>query len=254
MSNFQISLFVKNCLVDVAGSLTTRYSTAAAQAFPLGVTDVQRMILPDEAVESARETARLGVEIEKYHAAIATVAMKEPHERWVDINIQGSPELYLPSRMWLYNDSRYRKYFSVDRLSQDLQDKFYTWLKRALQARQLKTLTDATINKFIHSHAPTMYHLLARWPALAILPGYIRDRKDRDLWTKRFHSAPPANKLRRWGWDYTQPEHSAWRLYEKRMKLAETVLAAATVLPVDPPIPEISASITDWQKLEWENY
>lgn len=147
-------------------------------------------------------------------------------------------------------------FFDGDSLDAETMAKLKVWTNQAVYERRLAALVNDTVLKFFtHQNTPiTMYHIMARWPALKVVfpqidaEAHYRSRAT-DIWQR--HADAVGRDLHRWAWPQWG-EPAAWReKYRKRMLLAEDTLLSCVSLAKPKEVPRtLIAQVTDWQKLK----
>lgn len=129
------------------------------------------------------------------------------------------------------------------------------WTNTAVQERRLANLAKKTINVFLKTNAfsLTSAHVLARWPALAMLVDpktkvyYYSDHERSNLveWRRKFQE--PVRNLKPYAWSPTD----TWYIRnQKAMRLAETILTSAQMLPEKiEDTSEVKALVVSWRPL-----
>jgi hypothetical protein len=147
-------------------------------------------------------------------------------------------------------------FFNREAIDDETMDKLKSWTERAVYERRLAALVVDTVTMFFkHRSALTMYHIMARWPAIKVVFPHIDygyGARGRDMWER--HGNSVGRDLHRWGWPQWGTE-AAWReKYKKRLLLAEETLLSCVSLPKPKADTsyrsrEFRATLSAWQKL-----
>jgi hypothetical protein len=116
---------------------------------------------------------------------------------------------------------------STAHLSADKVAALVTWTNNVVRERRLKQVADATVTALLMHWMPTVGHVMARFPVLALLA-------QEQPWKARFHQ--PPQRLRRYEWPADGPAAEARACYEKAMRATEVVLTSATMLDKPSPL------------------
>lgn len=253
MANHKLSDSVISELRQVCHNLTERRLAQMEWGFPLTFEQVQagvlpkkwRTIAPDMAADGfaipvdRRPRVRIGE-----HPDITRVAE-------VQMNLRDKPALVPTGYGTLA--------FDLDVLDTSTMARLAKWANLAVGERRLVKLVNRTVQEFLKSHADTTGHVQARWPKLVMLADRLTDpagagtyrshhaEDRRSSWREKFHEKPRS--LLRYRWH--SPAEIDWaRRHEAAMRLSETTLASALLLPSeykeDAPV---TAQVATWTPL-----
>jgi hypothetical protein len=151
-------------------------------------------------------------------------------------------------------------YFNRDGIDDATMARLIDWTNRAVYERRLALLTVTTVTNFFQyariEGDLTMYHIMARWPALKVVfPAVTKYQasyyRSHDMWER--HSNEVPRDLSRWDWPSFGPERDWFEKYKKHMEAAEENLMSCITLPKPDSSSSrhlLTATLTDWQKLD----
>jgi hypothetical protein len=249
MANYKLSDSVTQDLNAVAAALAWRRVVHMETGFPLTVEQLQMGLLPACWRETVPELARCGFAMPQ--DTMPTVEFRDP-------SMPRTPSVILQVKSGVFVKNAYKSSpFDMGVLDTEDTERLMVWVNTAIAERRQARLIMRVVKEFLTTHADTTGHVLARWPSLIMLAdrlsdtvtGYTSTHKSetRSNWKDKFHESP--QRLARYGWN-SLAEFEWVRQWEKAMRLAETVLAGALLLPsaVEDNSP-VRGKIRSWEPL-----
>lgn len=233
MANHKLSDSVVTDLNQVAQGLVNRRLAQMESGFPLTWDQVQAGVLPERWRELVPQMVTDGFAIpvdrrprvRLEHPAITRGAD-------VQVNLRDKPAL-VPTAYGTLP-------FDLGVLDAPTMARLAKWTNTAVEERRLARLVNRTVQDFLKSHADTTGHVQARWPKLVMLADRLTDtagagtyrsragEERRSSWKEKFHEKPRSLLRYRW---HSQAEMDWWKRHEAAMRLSETALASALLLP-----------------------
>lgn len=258
MPNWTPSDDHRHRLMQTINHLTNRRASMMETDYPLTFEQVKLVTKPTRLAElvalgydSLQKTYHIAYELGPAHGlgrrSITQINLPEPIHYAFDRQLHASYQEAFPI------------FFNRSAIDDETMARLKTWTELAVYERRLAALTNSTVADFItHTNPLTMYHIMARWPALkvafkAVAPHYYA--RAPDIWER--HSNEVGKDLHRWDWPRFGKE-AEWReKYRKRMQLAEDTLISCVALKEPKQEPYnyrqqhrvLHASLADWQKL-----
>ncbi len=249
MPNFKLSHSIIHEMTQNAAHLTQRRVSQAQLGFPLTVDEVQRAIVPAEALEMFRRLEAMRVTtIQKSclaHMVVPALA-GSPREALIGVLVDGGGLFEMTNTRYAQSLRRWAPpKLECSVLAPEKEAALAKWTANLVQEYRLAELAKRTVKWFLNGYAETTGHILARWPGLVVLVS------DHD-WKQKFRDAPRS--LRRWEWGFAVISGKSVADYEKHKKamaLTDVVLAGASLLPKDlDPGPFPRATIHEFGRIE----
>jgi hypothetical protein len=252
MANHKLSCSVISDLRSVCQGLVNRRLAMMEAGFPLSHAQVQAGVLPAKWREIAPQMKADGFTIPTDRRPRVRLV----HER---LTRGAAVQLTLRDAAVLVPTGFGTIAFDADVLDEISLGRLAKWVNLAVEERRLAKLVNRTVQEFLDFHAETTGHVQARWPKLVLLAdrltdggpgtGYVPARKEehRFSWKGKFHEKPRSLLRYRW---HTETELDWARRHEPAMRLSETTLVSALLLPAecteDAPV---TAVIAGWTPL-----
>lgn len=261
MPNWKLSPAVTEGMLKACEKLTQRRINVAQTGFPLTREDLELCAVGHELLAKFEDIASYGVaSLTKTGGFIFWLDALSGLERKALVNTYTEGEAYY------LNDeqtNRWKKKWTlpIDRVPPGKLEALVKWTNNLVRETRMREITQGTVRWFLHGRGQatrqhwlgvdfiTACHVMANWPALAMLvdgkpgdrAGYGGKWVSHD-WKIKFQSVP--SNLDRW-----RTSNPEFVKKQSAIKLATMFLTSCEMLPVEPPKEPVTATLEEWVRL-----